>query len=67
MIGYFILHPKSIGVTEDQMFEFSVPMSLAKTPAGAWAKHTRGDLSKVQYWFDKGYRLRRCNIELLDD
>jgi hypothetical protein len=41
--------------------------SIGKSPVDAWYKHTRGDLSKVQAWFDKGYRLKKINVELINE
>lgn len=38
--------------------------TLSPTEAGAWRVHTRGDMSKVQAWFDKGYRVREVDITL---
>jgi hypothetical protein len=41
--------------------------TLGKTAAAAWAAHTRGDLSKVQAWFDRGYRVRRVDVVLKEE
>lgn len=39
--------------------------SIATTAGEAWRRHTRGDMSKIQHWHDRGYRLRRICVELL--
>lgn len=41
--------------------------TLSRTAGEAWTRHTRGEPSKVQYWFDRGYRLRRVTVELIDE
>lgn len=41
--------------------------TLAAGPGAAWFRHTRGDMSKVQAWFDRGYRLRRVAVTLLEE
>lgn len=41
--------------------------TISSTAGEAWRKHTRGDMSKVQHWFNRGYRLRRVNVELLPE
>lgn len=40
-------------------------MTIAKTAGEAWRKQTRGDMSKVQFWHDRGYRLKRLKVELI--
>lgn len=39
--------------------------TMSRTAGEAWRKHTSGDLSKVQFWHDRGYRLRRVRVDLL--
>lgn len=39
--------------------------TMSRTAGEAWRKHTRGDMSKVQHWHDRGYRLRRVRVDLL--
>lgn len=41
--------------------------SMSKTAGAAWYKQTRGQMEKVQYWFDRGYRLRRVRVELIEE
>jgi hypothetical protein len=41
--------------------------TLGKTAAAAWAAHARGDMSKVQAWFDRGYRVRRVGVVLKEE
>lgn len=41
--------------------------TIGKTAGEAWRKHTRGDMSQVQYWHDRGYRLRRVSVNLLPE
>lgn len=41
--------------------------SIGITAGAAWHQHTQGDMSKVQAWFDRGYRLRRVRVELLPE
>lgn len=41
--------------------------SMSRTAGGAWHKHTRGDMSKVQHWHDRGYRLRRVSVSLIEE
>lgn len=41
--------------------------TIGRTAGEAWSRKTGGDLSKVQAWHDKGYRLRRINIELIEE
>ena len=36
--------------------------SAAATAGEAWRRHTRGDMSKVQFWFDRGYRVRQVDV-----
>lgn len=62
MIGYII-----IGPWEERIALTMGLQSVAASPTGAWARHTQGKMDKVQAWFDKGYRLRRVNIELIDE
>lgn len=42
-------------------------MTIAKTADKAWRKQTRDDMSKVQYWHDRGYRLKRVRCELIEE
>jgi hypothetical protein len=49
---------------EKIMLDMGAP-TLSAGPGAAWFRHTRGDMSKVQAWFDRGYRLRRVRVELL--
>jgi hypothetical protein len=46
------------------MLEMGMP-TMSRTAGEAWRKHTRGDPSKVQFWHDRGYRLRRVRVDLL--
>jgi hypothetical protein len=63
VIGYIILGP-----WEDERIKLTMGLSTISAGAGeAWRKHTRNDMSKVQAWFDKGYRLRKVNIELINE
>ena len=39
--------------------------TLSPTEAGAWKMHTRGDMSKVQAWFDRGYRVREVDVRFV--
>jgi len=39
--------------------------TLSPTEAGAWRVHTRGDMSKVQAWFDRGYRVREVDVRFV--
>lgn len=41
--------------------------TIGKTAGEAWHRHTRGDMSKVQAWHDRGYRLRRVEVTLLPE
>lgn len=60
--GYIILGPW------EERVAFTMGLtSVAASPTGAWARHTRGQMDKVQAWFDRGYRLRRVNIELIEE
>lgn len=52
---------------EEEIILRSGAGTLAPSPSGAWYRHTRGDMSKVQAWFDKGYRVRRVKVRLMDD
>lgn len=38
--------------------------TLSATAGEAWRRHTRGDMAKVQFWFDRGYRVRRVDVAL---
>jgi len=51
---------------EDIYFDLGL-MTIAKTAGEAWRKHTRGDMSKVQFWHDRGYRLRRLKAEIIKE
>lgn len=62
MEGYIILGPW------EEKVAFAMGLqSVAASPTGAWARHTQGKMDKVQAWFDKGYRLRRVKIELINE
>lgn len=41
--------------------------TMSRTAGDAWRKHTRGDMSKVQHWHDRGYRLRRVHVALVEE
>jgi hypothetical protein len=41
--------------------------TLSRTAGEAWRRHTRGDMSKVQAWFDRGYRLRRVEVTIKEE
>lgn len=41
--------------------------TMSRTAGRAWFKQTRGDMSNVQAWFDRGYRVRRVKVELLPE
>lgn len=41
--------------------------TLSASPVGAWRSHTRGRIDQVQAWFDKGYRLRRVNVTMIEE
>lgn len=41
--------------------------TMGRTAGEAWRKHTHGDMSKVQHWHDRGYRLRRVKVELVPE
>lgn len=51
---------------EDIYFDVSL-MTIAKTAGEAWRKQTRGDMSKVRFWHDRGYRLRRTKVEFIKE
>lgn len=52
---------------EEQIMLHMGASTLSKTAGEAWSRHTRQDMSKVQHWHDRGYRLRRVRVELLDE
>jgi hypothetical protein len=60
------LNPWDKPHAETIYFELGL-MTIAKTAGEAWYKHTRGDMGKVQAWFDRGYRLRRVRCELVEE
>lgn len=41
--------------------------TISRTAGEAWQKQTRGNPDKVQAWFDRGYRLRRVSVELIEE
>lgn len=41
--------------------------TMSRTAGDAWRKHTRNYMSKVQYWHDRGYRLRRVSVSLIKE
>lgn len=41
--------------------------TLGVTAAEAWRKQTRGQMDRVQQWFDRGYRVRRVEVTLLPE
>lgn len=51
----------------DEIMVHAGASTLAPTPAGAWQNHTRGKMDQVQFWFDRGYRVRRVTVELVDE
>jgi len=41
--------------------------TLGRTAGEAWMRQTQGDRSKVQAWHDRGYRLRRVEVNLVPE
>lgn len=69
MIDAFIIVPP-LNAWDKPADKIMLEMGMAtiSTNAGmAWRKQTRGDMSKVQHWHDRGYRLRRVKVELVPE
>lgn len=74
MKAYIIAAP---GLSDKNALEFALG-TTAKTPVMAWRRHigAETDIGKswdnqelsrrVQHWFDRGYRLRQIEINLID-
>lgn len=69
MIKYFIAPPLSPWDREheEKILLSAAEGSLASNPGMAWYRHTRGKMEQVQHWHDRGYRLRRVEVQLLVD
>lgn len=77
--GFVVVHPISpwdAPHREDIISDLSY-RSFGKTPAEAWRRHvgpyTRDDADdkslfgrKVQFWFDRGYRIKKATMEIHD-
>lgn len=57
-----------LGPWPDEKIQMAMGLSsIAKTAGDSWRRHTQGKPENIQAWFDKGYRLRRVKIELLEE
>ena len=66
MIAYIILSPFFAYKDAEEHLKWSLG-TIGATAGEAWYKQTRGRMDTVQAWFDKGYRLRKVNIELIEE
>jgi len=60
------LNPWDKPYAEDIYFDLGL-MTIAKTAGEAWRRQTRGDMSKVQFWHDRGYRLKRVQCAFIEE
>lgn len=76
--GYVIVGPISPWYEKDRekIIGDTAFQSFGKTPYEAWMRHLggwrpefdRGDMSRrVQFYFDRGYRLKKATMEIHDD
>ena len=76
--GYVIVGPVSPWYAKDRekIIGDTAFQSFGKTPYEAWMRHLggwrpefdRGDMSRlVQFYFDRGYRLKKATMEIHDE
>ena len=76
--GYVIVGPVSPWYEKDRekIIGDTAFQSFGKTPYEAWMRHLggwrpefdRGDMSRrVQFYFDRGYRLKKATMEIHDE
>ena len=72
---YYIVPPISPWDEDNRLeiYTLNLASTLSGTPANAWAKflrsyvHTDKDYSqKVQWWHDRGYRVKTCKVIIED-
>ena len=72
MIMYCIFSPWALldKLSEDDRIRLAIS-TASPTPEGAWRRHIGREIDdgefaiRVQRWFDNGYRVRACKVELL--